>query len=129
MAYNNYETFRKLFFLFVCICPPPGLLPVMGPCEQYMTPTLDTALLCSSRAGIKHHLSLSLYRIRSTASIWQFLWSRRSTNQATTAGLKLVLLCVKIWFRTKCKKIFRNFSRLSLCAIQLKFFFFNPIIF
>ena len=30
---------------FFCICPPPGLLPVLGPCERYMTPTLDAALL------------------------------------------------------------------------------------
>ena len=27
------------------------LLPVLGLLEQYMTPTLDAALLCSSRAG------------------------------------------------------------------------------
>ena len=27
------------------------LLPVLGPLERYMTPTLDTALLSSSRAG------------------------------------------------------------------------------
>ena len=27
------------------------LLPVLGPLEQYMTPTLDSALLISSRAG------------------------------------------------------------------------------
>ena len=24
---------------FFCICPPPGLLPVLGPCERYMTLT------------------------------------------------------------------------------------------
>ena len=36
---------------FFCICPPPELLPVLGPLERYRTPTLDTALLCSSRAG------------------------------------------------------------------------------
>ena len=36
---------------FLSIPPPPGLLPVLGPLERYMTPTLDTALLCSSRAG------------------------------------------------------------------------------
>ena len=33
------------------IRPPPGLLPVLGPLERYMTPTLDAALLCSFRAG------------------------------------------------------------------------------
>ena len=36
---------------FFSICPPPGLLPVLGPLERYMTPTLDSALLISSRAG------------------------------------------------------------------------------
>ena len=36
---------------FFCIPPPPGLLPVLGPLERYMTPTLDSALLVSSRAG------------------------------------------------------------------------------
>ena len=36
---------------FFSIRPPPGLLPVSGLLEQYMTPTLDSALLCSSRAG------------------------------------------------------------------------------
>ena len=36
---------------FFSIRPPPELLPVLGPQEQYMTPTLDAALLYSSRAG------------------------------------------------------------------------------
>ena len=33
------------------IHPPLGLLPVLGLLERYMTPTLDMALLNSSRAG------------------------------------------------------------------------------
>ena len=37
--------------IFFCIRPPLGLLPVLGPLERYMIPTLDTALLSSSRAG------------------------------------------------------------------------------
>ena len=37
--------------LFFSIRPPPGLLPVLGPLERYMTPTLDSALPTSSRAG------------------------------------------------------------------------------
>ena len=36
---------------FFSICPPRELLPVLGPLEWYLTPTLDAALLCSSRAG------------------------------------------------------------------------------
>ena len=36
---------------FFYIRPLPDLLPVLGPLERYMTPTLDAALLCSSRAG------------------------------------------------------------------------------
>ena len=36
---------------FLSICPPPELLPVLGLLEQYMTPTLDAAVQCSSRAG------------------------------------------------------------------------------
>ena len=39
------------FFLSINPPPAPGLLPVLGPLEWYMTPTLDTALLYSSRAG------------------------------------------------------------------------------
>ena len=42
--------FFIIFYLF-SIHPPPGLLPVLGPLERYMIPTLDAALLCSSRAG------------------------------------------------------------------------------
>ena len=38
---------KKLFFLCVCVRPPPGLLPVLGPLEWYMRPTLDAALLIS----------------------------------------------------------------------------------
>ena len=41
---------KELFFLFFCI-HPPELLPVLGPLERYLTPTLDAALLCSSRAS------------------------------------------------------------------------------
>ena len=33
---------------FFSYLPPPGLLPVLGLLEWYMTPTLDAALLCSS---------------------------------------------------------------------------------
>ena len=36
---------------FLSIHPPPELLPVLGPLEWFMTPTLDAALLYSSRAG------------------------------------------------------------------------------
>ena len=36
---------------FFSIRPPPKLLPVLGRLKLYMTPTLDAALLCSSRAG------------------------------------------------------------------------------
>ena len=38
-------------FIFFSIRFPPKLLPVLGLLEQYMTPTLDAALLFSSRAG------------------------------------------------------------------------------
>ena len=36
---------------FCSIRPSPGLLPVLGPLEQYLTPTIDVALLISSRVG------------------------------------------------------------------------------
>ena len=44
----KFETSKRLFLI---IRPPPELLPVLVLLEQYMTPTLDAALLCSSRAG------------------------------------------------------------------------------
>ena len=47
---------------FFCIYPPPGLLPVLGPLERYMMPTLDLALLMSSRAGAD--LGRTLDRLR-----------------------------------------------------------------
>ena len=40
-----------LFIIFYSIRPPPGLLPLLGPLERYMMPTLDAYLLVSSRAG------------------------------------------------------------------------------
>ena len=43
--------FIFLFFIFFSIDPPQALLPVLGPLDRYMTPTLDVALLSSSRAG------------------------------------------------------------------------------
>ena len=45
------------------IRPPPGLLPVLGRLERYMTPTLDSALLISSRAGAD--LGQTLDRLKS----------------------------------------------------------------
>ena len=48
----NFFTFPKsLKIFFWCIHPSSGLLPVLGPLEQYMTPALDAALLITSRAG------------------------------------------------------------------------------
>ena len=41
--------FRLFKGFFVCVHPPLELLPLLGPLEQYVTPTLDAALLCSSR--------------------------------------------------------------------------------
>ena len=37
--------------VFFSIGLPLGLLSVLGPLERYMTPTLETALLSSSRVG------------------------------------------------------------------------------
>ena len=40
-----------VLLLFFSIRPTPGLLPVLGLLEWYMMPTLDWALLISSKAG------------------------------------------------------------------------------
>ena len=48
---------------FFCTCPPPELLPMLGPLEWYMMPTLDVALLCSSR--VASDLGHTLDRLRS----------------------------------------------------------------
>ena len=85
-------------------------------------PALDAALLCSSRAGsdINHnrithvgrsrdHINhrtwhipgiISASGIRSTASRWHFLWSRRSTDQATTAGSLHHLTTKQIFYQS-----------------------------
>ena len=49
---------------FFGICPPLGLLFVLGPCERYMTPTLDAALLICSRAGTDPDLSSGIVNPR-----------------------------------------------------------------
>ena len=45
---NVWDPPKRIFF---SIPPLQGLLPVLGPLERYMTPTLDLALLISSWAG------------------------------------------------------------------------------
>ena len=47
----NIAMSKETIKFFFCIRPPTGFLPVLGPLERYMTPTLDVALQCSSRAG------------------------------------------------------------------------------
>ena len=47
----HFDVCQFFFFFFFSFHPPPELLPVLGPLERYMTPTLDVALLCSSRVG------------------------------------------------------------------------------
>ena len=49
--FQNFLSFLNYRFFLNIIRPPPELLPVLGPLERYVTTTLDTALLCSSRAG------------------------------------------------------------------------------
>ena len=45
---DSISDIQSLHYLpFFSIPPPPGLLPVLGLLTQYMTPALDTALLCS----------------------------------------------------------------------------------
>ena len=46
------------FFLYP---PSSGIAPMLGPLERYMTPTLDTALLYSSRMGSDLGRTLSIY--------------------------------------------------------------------
>ena len=54
-SYQNYGNIFTFFvFHFFCIRPSPGLLPVLGPVELYMTPTLEVALLSSSRAVVNN---------------------------------------------------------------------------
>ena len=45
------QVLNMSFIHFFTVRPPLGLLPVFGPLERYMMPTLDAALLISSRAG------------------------------------------------------------------------------
>ena len=47
---------------FFSIRPPPGLLPVLGHLERCMTPTLDSALLISSRVGADLGRKLRFFR-------------------------------------------------------------------
>ena len=48
---EDNNRYAKILTFFFGIRPPSGLLPVLGPLEQYMMPTLDLALIISSRAG------------------------------------------------------------------------------
>ena len=56
----------QTFSLFIIIRPTPGLLPVLGPLERYMAPTLDATLLSSSWAGADlGHTAMLLLNINS----------------------------------------------------------------
>ena len=69
---------HQLCLLFFSIGPPLGLLPVLGPLEWYMTPTLDSALLISSRAVISMNMQPSslhahiahIYRHNTAGPLW-----------------------------------------------------------
>ena len=70
----SYHTQTKFVFkhfgsIFYGICSPPGLLPVLGPCEWYMNPTLDAALLISSRVGTDQDLSSVAITVLLTANV------------------------------------------------------------
>ena len=58
-----------IIIIIFSIRPPPGLLPVLGSLERYMTPTLDSAVLISSRAGAdlgrmyKVHCNLVIFNL------------------------------------------------------------------
>ena len=46
--WHNFSTVllnQSIALIFFCIRPLPGLLPVLGPLERYITPILDSALL------------------------------------------------------------------------------------
>ena len=80
--------------LFFSIHPPPGLLPVLGPLERYMTPTLDAALppcyvalgwvliWVMSQIGYMHTHTHTLTHPYCEFDVF--------THQATTAGLMLI---------------------------------------
>ena len=79
---------------FFWIHPPSELLPVLGPLERYMMPTLVVALLYSSRAG--SDLGRSLDRFEELCILRQdsihcssvtLLMKQTLYHQATTAGL------------------------------------------
>ena len=71
---------------FFCIRPSPGLLPVLGPLEQYMKPTLDAALLSSCL----RHVSLTL-EIGPGILHWELQHSLSATERSmhhTYSGFK-----------------------------------------
>ena len=51
LTFVFFFSLLSVFLCFFSIFPPLELLPVLGLLEGYMTPTLDAALLSSSRAG------------------------------------------------------------------------------
>ena len=55
-------------------------------------------------------------RIRTSVSKWHFLWSRRSTNQATTAGKVKVLLVKEIGrSQTQFNAVWKKLAGLKCC--------------
>ena len=61
---------------FFCIRPPQGLLPVLGPLERYMKPTLDAALLSCSRAGADlRYLCANTFKERTFISLTRIIVS------------------------------------------------------
>ena len=95
---QNFFLYSVSFYFF-CIRPPPELLPVLGPLERYMTPTLDAALLfilishvCESRDLINIEHAYSGYSLPKRDLIHRrrvtLLMKQTLYPQATTAGFQ-----------------------------------------
>ena len=75
----------SLTLIFFSIRPPPGLLPVLGPLEQYLMPTLDAALLLNDW----HPILGRIWSPEIGYSHFQLKAKRPLYLQATMAGLWL----------------------------------------
>ena len=64
--------------------PPRELLPVLGPCERYITPTLDAALLISSRVALQASGSLCV-----TSAPYHMY----SFGESTSCSSHIIFLC------------------------------------
>ena len=118
---TNINLFNQAHF-FLIICPPLELLPLLGPWQQWVPPTLDASLLCSSTAGSDLGLESGLSSTLICCVFWKAsrCWAHQEASQNDCLDyFQLFFLFLHLFSSFQMKNIEKELKNCVLVTLYL----------